>query len=165
MAVIDANREAHPALSRPDTFGRPGFVVCLTYHLPNVSGLTLSAHAVAKHIAKLGHPVTVVAGRIPPDAPKTEMVDGIRVVRARAIFRLGKALVMPLYALDLWRALDGVRVVNVHLPNLDAAIVALVAKLRGRKLIVSYISSMSTNTMADRVMRAVAAVPHCVAGF
>jgi hypothetical protein len=144
---------------------KPGFALCLTYYLPNISGLTLSAHEVARHVASLGHPVRVIAGRAPPDAPRREQVEGMEILRSPAWFRLGKALVMPGYGVDLWRSLDGVGVVNVHLPCLDAATVAIVAKLRGRKLIVSYISSMSKATLADRLMRMAAAVPHLVAGW
>jgi glycosyltransferase involved in cell wall biosynthesis len=141
-----------------------GFALCLTYHLPNVSGLTLSAHELARHIKSLGFPVKVFAGRVPADAPRHETVDGLEVVRSRSIFSLGKALVMPTYPIDLWRSLDEIGVVNVHLPCLDAAAVAIVAKLRGRKLIVSYICSMSKASLADRLLRAAAAIPHLIAG-
>lgn len=141
-----------------------GFALCLTYHLPNVSGLTLSAHELALYIKSLGFPVKVFAGRVPHDAPRREICEGLEVVRSRSIFRFGKALVMPTYPIDLWRSLDNIDVVNVHLPCLDAAAVAIVAKLRGRKLIVSYISSMSKARLADRVMRAVASIPHLIAG-
>ena len=143
---------------------KPGFVLCLTYHLPNISGLTLSAHEIVRHLASLGYPVRVVAGRVPAALPAHETVDGIEIFRVRSWFRLGKALVMPGYALTLWRACSGMAVVNVHLPNMDAGLVAIVAKLRGKKLIVSHISSMSRATLADRLMRAVAGVSHFVAG-
>src|SRR5690242_12883551 len=144
---------------------KPGFAVCLTYHLPNISGFTLSAHELACYIKTLGYPVKVIAGRVPASALRREVIDGVEVIRSRPLFRLGKALVMPTYAIDLWRSLDGVAVVNVHLPCLDAAAVAVVAKLRRRKLIVSYVCSMSKARLADRLMRAVASLSHLVAGL
>jgi glycosyltransferase involved in cell wall biosynthesis len=144
---------------------KPGFVLCLTYHLPNISGLTLSAHEIARHLRDRGHPVRIVAGRVPTALPAHETADGIEIFRVRSWFRLGKALVMPGYGVTLWRALSGMAVVNVHLPNMDAALVAVVAKLRGKKLIVSHISSMSRATLADRIMRGVAGVSHLVAGL
>jgi glycosyltransferase involved in cell wall biosynthesis len=143
---------------------RKGFALCLTYHLPNVSGLTLSAHELARYVHSLGYKVKVVTGRVPEHMPARETLDGLEVIRSRPLFRLGKALFMPGYALDLWRSLDDIDVVNVHLPCLDAATVAIVAKLRRRKLIVSYISCMSKATLADRLMRMVASVPHIIAG-
>lgn len=144
---------------------KAGFVLCLTYHLPNISGLTLSAHEIARHLAALGHPVRIVCARSPATLPARETAEGIEVIRARPWFRLGKAPVMPGYFGAVWRACDGMGVVNVHLPCMDAAIVAIAAKLRGRRLIVSHISSMSKATLADRLMRAVAACSHVVAGL
>lgn len=144
---------------------KPGFALCMTYYLPNISGLTLSAHELACHLRDLGYPVKVVAGQVPANLPRHEVVDGLSVTRSPAWFRVGKALFMPRYGFDLWRALDDVALVNVHLPNLDAAVVAIVAKLRGRKLIVSYISAMSTARPIDWVLRAVASLSHLVAGL
>ncbi len=163
-AFSSEREEPEPAVRGAAGAERAGFALCLTYHLPNISGLTLSAHELGRHIQALGFPVKIVTGRHPTDAPRREIVDGLEVIRSRSVLRLGKALVMPFYAIDLWRALDDVAVVNVHLPCLDAAAVAVVAKLRRRKLIVSYICSMSRARFSDRVMRAVAAVPHLIAG-
>ncbi|MFN4142808.1 glycosyltransferase family 4 protein [Aestuariivirga sp.] len=143
----------------------PGFLLCLTYHLPNVSGLTLSAHELARHLASRGHKLRVVAGRVPDTAPALETIDDVEVVRVRSLCRISKALVMPGYGLAVWRAMDGMAVVNVQLPCLDAGLVAVLAKLRGRKLIVSYISSMSKATIGARILRALAAVPHVAAGI
>ncbi len=153
------------AWTRHFSMTNPGFALCLTYHLPNISGFTLSAHELACYIKTLGYPVKVITGRVPASAPRHEVVDGLEVIRSRPLFRLGKALVMPTYAIDLWRSLDGIAVVNVHLPCLDAAAVALVAKLRRRKLIISYVCCMSKARISDRLMRAVAALSHLVAGL
>jgi glycosyltransferase involved in cell wall biosynthesis len=142
-----------------------GFAICLTYHLPNISGLTLSVQALARHLAELGYPVRVVTGRVPLSAPERESIEGIEIVRSRPIGSVGKALLMPGYPLAVWKALDGVSVVDVVLPNLDAATVAIIAKLRRRKLIVSYICSMSRQRIVDKFMRAVASIPHLIAGL
>jgi glycosyltransferase involved in cell wall biosynthesis len=150
-------------VERPDR--SVGLLVCLTYHLPNISGLTLSAHQIAKHVHALGYTSHIVAGRAPKNMAKTDLVDGVLISRVTAFGRLGKALVMPGYASAVWRASASVTTVNVHLPSLDAAVVAVVARLRGKQLIVSHISSMSKATMAARLMRALAAVPHVIAGL
>lgn len=149
----------------PDRPQKRGIALCLTYYLPNVSGLTLSTHSLARYLAGQGHPVTIVAGRYPAKTPQCEVAEDIKVVRSWAPLRLGKALLMPFYVIDLWRALDDVAVVNVHLPNLDAAAVSIVAKLRQKTLIVSYACSMSDRGLANKAMRAVAAIPHMVAGL
>lgn len=144
---------------------KPGFLLCLTYHLPNISGLTLSAHEIVKHVAGLGHPARVVAARFPATASPQDQVDGIEVTRVTPWLRLGKAPFMPAYPLAVWRGMDDMAVVNVHLPCLDAATVAVIARLRRRRLIVSYISSMSTESLADRALRSLGAIPHLIAGM
>jgi hypothetical protein len=48
---------------------KTGMLICLTYHLPNVSGLTLSAHALARYLALQGHAIGIVASRHPADMP------------------------------------------------------------------------------------------------
>jgi glycosyltransferase involved in cell wall biosynthesis len=143
---------------------KTGMLICLTYHLPNVSGLTLSAHALARYLALQGHAIGIVASRHPADMPAQSEVDGVTVERCRILFRVGKAPVMPSYALAVWKAARDHEVINVHLPCLDAAAVAIAAKLRRRKLIVSYICSMSNATAAGQMSRAVAAMTHMVAG-
>ena len=144
---------------------KPGFLLCLSYHLPNISGLTLSAHEIVKHVAALGHPAHVVAARFPRTALSCERMDGVEITRVAPWFMLGKAPFMPSYPLAVWRGMDDAAVVNVHLPCLDAATVALIAKLRRRRLIVSYISSMSTQSLADRMLRMMGAIPHLIAGM
>lgn len=145
--------------------GGAGLAVCLSYHLPNVSGLSLSAHEVARHVAASGRRAVVVAARHPAEAPRREVLDGVEVRRVPVLFHLGKAPVMPGYARALWRAAGEAAVVNLHLPCLDAATVAVVAKLRGRRLVATHVCSMSRATLADRVIRAAAALPHLVAGL
>lgn len=144
---------------------KPGFLLCLTYHLPNISGLTLSAHEIVKHVAAMGHPARVVAARFPDSTAAHDWVDGVEVTRVTPWLKLGKALLMPAYPLAVWRGMDGMAVVNVHLPCLDAATVALIAKLRRRRLIVSYISSMSKRGVRDRLLRIMGAIPHLIAGM
>lgn len=144
---------------------RGGMVVCLTYHLPNISGLTLSAHEIAKYVSSLGFTSRIVAGRMPSEMPELSKIDGIDVHRVSVWARVGKALLMPGYGSAVWRASEGMTVVNVHLPCLDAAVVAIVARLRGKKLIVSHISSMSRATSRARLLRAIAATSHVIAGL
>lgn len=143
---------------------KPGILLCLTYHLPNVSGLTLSAHALARNLVDQGYRARVVAAQHPADAPSHDRIDGVDVERCRSMFRLSKAAVMPGYPLAVWRAAADHDVVNIHLPCLDAATAAIAAKLRGRKLILSYVCSMSDATLSDRFARGVAAATHLVAG-
>lgn len=142
---------------------RPGLLVCLSYYHPNVSGLTISAAEQAEAFVRRGHPAGVITSR-PKGTMAREVVNGVRVFRSWTIGRLGKAPLMPFYPFTMWRALDGMAIVGIHMPCPEAAVAAIVARLRGRKVVISYVTSISTADRASRVIRAIAALSHLVAG-
>jgi glycosyltransferase involved in cell wall biosynthesis len=156
-------REKREAMGRKRQ-DRPGVLLALSYYLPNVSGLTISAAELARVLAAAGHPVTVATSR-PRGAQTEEMVGGVRVLRARVWARIGKAPLMPGYAAAVIRGLRGAGLVGIHLPNADAALVAVIARLMGRRVMLSYACSMSTATPGGRAIRALAALSHLVAGL
>jgi len=96
----------------------------LTYYAPYVSGLTNAARDVAVGLVRRGHQVTVVTTRHDDDLPEREVLDGVVVLRAPVVARLGKGTVSP--ALPLWfaRASRSADVVNLHLPMLEAGLLA-----------------------------------------
>lgn len=141
----------------------PGLLVCLSYYHPNVSGLTISAAEQAEEFVRRGHPVAVISARQKGTLPR-EVINGVRVFRAWMAGRIGKAPVMPLYPITMWRALDGVAMVGIHMPCPEAGMAALIARLRGRRVIISYVTSISTADRASRIVRALSAASHLVAG-
>jgi glycosyltransferase involved in cell wall biosynthesis len=141
----------------------PGLLVCLSYYHPNVSGLTISAAEQAEAFVRRGHPAAVISARQKGSASR-EKINGVRVFRSWMPGRIGKAPVMPLYPLTMWRALDGMALVGIHMPCPEAGMAALIARLRGRRVIVSYVTSISTADRASRLVRAISSVSHLVAG-
>jgi glycosyltransferase involved in cell wall biosynthesis len=142
----------------------PGLLVCLSYYHPNVSGLTISAAEQAEAFVRRGHPAAVIAAR-PKGTAAREEINGVRVFRSWMAGRIGKAPVMPLYPFTMWRALDGMAMVGIHMPCPEAGIAALIARLRGRRVIISYVTSISTADRVSRIVRAVAGMSHLVAGL
>jgi glycosyltransferase involved in cell wall biosynthesis len=148
----------------PETLpARPGLLVCLSYYHPNVSGLTISAAEQAEAFVRRGHPAAAISAR-PKDTAAREVIGGVQVFRAWMAGRIGKAPIMPLYPFTMWRALDGMAMVGIHMPCPEAGMAALIARLRGRRVIISYVTSISTADRASRIVRAVAALSHLVAG-
>jgi glycosyltransferase involved in cell wall biosynthesis len=142
----------------------PGLLVCLSYYHPNVSGLTISAAEQAEAFVRKGHPAAVIAAR-PNGTAAREEINGVRVFRSWMAGRIGKAPVMPLYPLTMWRALDGMAMVGIHMPCPEAGMAAMIARLRGRRVIISYVTSISTADRASRIVRAIAGLSHLVAGL
>lgn len=110
----------------------------LTYYRPYTSGLTIYAERLGRGLAAAGHHVIVLASRHRPDLPPVEELDGVRVIRAPVLLRLGKGVLMPTLgrlARTLAAACD---VVNVHLPQLDGPRVARAAARAGKPVVITY---------------------------
>ena len=108
----------------------------LTYYHPHLSGLTIYVERLAETLAARGHEVTVLASRHLPDLPRVEERGGVRVVRAPVLLRLHKGVVSPAFTAEAWRLLQEHDVLNLHLPLLEAGVLALLARRLARKPVV-----------------------------
>ena len=139
------------------TSQRQRVLLVLTYYRPHVSGLTIYAERLARALAAAGHDVTVLTSRYDRRLPPVETVEGVRVVRVRVLARISKGVVMPTM---FWRALREARrhdAVSIHLPQFDAAIVALASRLSRRPTILTYHCDLRLppgrfNRVVDRVV-------------
>ncbi|MDF1515075.1 MAG: glycosyltransferase family 4 protein, partial [Anaerolineae bacterium] len=105
-------------------------LIVLTYYRPHTSGLTIYAERMARGLAAKGHRVTILTSRYNARLPKIEHLDGIRIVRAPVLFRISKGVIMPTFGYLAWKYVRWADVISLHLPQFDAAGVAL----RGRWL-------------------------------
>ena len=110
----------------------------LTYYRPHVSGLTIYVERLARALAERGHQVTVLTSHYMKQLPYEEMLDGVRVVRMPVAFRFNKGVFMPTFAAVAWREILAHDVVSIHLPQVEAALSALLIRLAGRKPILTY---------------------------
>jgi glycosyltransferase involved in cell wall biosynthesis len=110
----------------------------LTYYRPHVSGLTIYVERLAKALAERGHRVTVLTSHYTHEMPREEMLDGVRVVRVPVLFRFNKGVFMPRFAMAAWREMRGHDVVNIHLPQVEAALASGLARLAGHKPVITY---------------------------
>ncbi len=113
-------------------------LIALTYYRPHYSGLTIYTERLAKALAQQGHHVTVLTSRFDKRLPHVEVVDGVHVIRLPIAARISKGVIMPSMPLRAWREVRKADVVNLHLPQLDAAPIALLARLVGKPVVVTY---------------------------
>ncbi len=111
----------------------------ITYYRPHTSGLTIYAERLAKALAKRGHEVTVLTSQFDKALPREEVVEGVRIVRAPVMFRISKGVIMPTFGLLASKLVMEHDVIQLHLPQFDAAGVAL----RGRLLRKPTVSDLS----------------------
>ena len=110
----------------------------LTYYRPHVSGLTIYVERLAKALAARGHQVTVLTSHYLKALPYEEQMDGVRVVRVPVLFRFNKGVFMPTFAAAALREIRNHDVVSIHLPQVEAALGAVLARLAGRKPLITY---------------------------
>lgn len=110
----------------------------LTYYRPHVSGLTIYVERLAQALARRGHSVTVLTSHYAKNLPYEEMMDGVRVVRVPVLFRFNKGVFMANFIPLALREIRAHDVVSIHLPQVEAALSAGLARLGGRKPILTY---------------------------
>lgn len=110
----------------------------LTYYRPHASGLTIYAERLAAALARRGHEVTVLTSQYDRSLPLDETVNGVRVVRVPVAFRVSKGVVMPRFGRMATRLVLDNDLLLLHLPQFDAAGVALRGRLWKKPTIITY---------------------------
>jgi glycosyltransferase involved in cell wall biosynthesis len=113
-------------------------LIALTYYRPHVSGLTIYVERLARALADIGHQVTVMTSRYERGLPPREILDGVRIERIPVVMRVSKGVVMPTLGWEATRLVLAHDVVSLHLPQFDAAGIALRARIFGRPSVLTY---------------------------
>jgi len=113
-------------------------LISLMYYRPHYSGLTIYTERLARALANRGHQVTILTSRFDKALLPIENQDGVTIIRPRVFLRLSKGVVMPTLPIWAWRLIRDSDVVNAHVPQPDAAIIALISRLMGKPIIITY---------------------------
>lgn len=100
-------------------------VIGLNYYAPYVSGLTEVARMVAEDLAARGERVAVVCAQHEKALPRFEVLEGVEVHRCPVVLKLGKGVISPSLVPTTVRLARKARVLNLHLPMLEAGAIAL----------------------------------------
>jgi glycosyltransferase involved in cell wall biosynthesis len=113
-------------------------LAALTYYQPHISGLTIYVQRLAKALVDRGHSVTVLTSQYDQTLPLDELADGVRVNRVPVAFRLSKGVIMPRFGLEASRLVRSHDVLSLHLPQFDAAGLAIRARLTKHPSVLTY---------------------------
>ena len=113
-------------------------LVVLTYYRPHISGLTIYAERLAKAFAALGHDVTILTSQFEKSLPREEIIDNVRIIRAPVLFRLSKGVIMPTFGWLASKLASQTDVIQLHLPQFDAAGISLRGRLLKKPTIITY---------------------------
>jgi glycosyltransferase involved in cell wall biosynthesis len=113
-------------------------LIVLTYYRPHTSGLTIYAERLAKAMAQRGHQVTVLTSKFLPNLPPVEVLGGVKIIRAPVLMRLSKGVIMPTFGSLANRLVAENDAIQLHLPQFDAAGVALRGRLMRKPTVITY---------------------------
>ena len=114
-------------------------LMLLLYYYPHSTGLTNYVRMLAEALVERGHEVTVVASQHMESLPRGEsMLNGVRVVRLWAPVRISRGFILPTYPWQVYRLIRQHDIVNIHIPLLETALVALLSRLAGIELIATH---------------------------
>jgi len=111
---------------------------CLYYYRPHYSGLTVYTERLAKNLVARGHQVSIVTSRYDKELPRFTRDEGVSVHRIPVAFFVSKGPVMPAYGLAISRLAKEHDVLHLHVPQLAAAPAALLGKLLGKPVVLTY---------------------------
>jgi glycosyltransferase involved in cell wall biosynthesis len=114
------------------------FLIELTYYRPHTSGLTIYAERLGKALVKRGHQVTVLTSHYQSQLPIQEDMGGVRVVRVPVLFRVSKGVIMPTFGFIAQKLVMDHDVLSLHLPQLDAAGLAVRGRIFKKPTIITY---------------------------
>lgn len=149
-------------------------LIALTYYRPHTSGLTIYAERLARGLAARGHHVTVLTSQYERQLPRLERLDRVRVVRAPVWFRVSKGVIMPTFGLLATRFARWADVISLHLPQFDAAGIALRGRLLGKPTVLTFhcdiqlpvgIFNRMVNTVVDSANWAAGALADVIVSY
>ena len=110
----------------------------LYYYRPHYSGLTVYTERLARTLASRGHEVTILTSRYDKRLPPVEQRHGVTIRRLPVAFRLSKGVILP--TMPYWgpRLAAAHDVIHLHVPQLDAAPMAIAGRLLRRPVVLTY---------------------------
>jgi glycosyltransferase involved in cell wall biosynthesis len=110
----------------------------LYYYRPHYSGLTVYTERLVTALGARGHQVTVITSRYERTLPSEEQLDGVKVRRLPVLLKISKGPIMPSLLYWAWRLGRESDVIHLHVPQLDAAPIALIARLLRKPVVLTY---------------------------
>ena len=113
-------------------------LIVLTYFQPHKSGLTVYAVRQSRALVALGHRVTVLTSQYDRALPREEWDQGVRIIRLPVAFHISKGVIMPGMLFRAFRLISESDIVNLHVPQFDSALLALLSKIQHKPVVLTY---------------------------
>lgn len=110
----------------------------VSYYHPYISGLTLAASLWAEALVKKGETVTVLTMQHDKSLPKHGSIGGVRIERVPWIIQISKGFLSVDWFIRAWHQVRRHDAVVIHLPQVEGIVVAICAKLQGKRIVAMY---------------------------
>jgi|688.fasta_scaffold254789_2 glycosyltransferase involved in cell wall biosynthesis len=104
-------------------------IVC-SYYYPYISGITVIATEIAEYIASQGIKVTVLCHQHDSLLSNDEIINNVRVVRARKLISINRANISFDYIIQYLKLVTPRTRINLHLPLPEAGLLSLIKRNR-----------------------------------
>ena len=113
-------------------------LLSLSYYRPYTSGLTIYVERLARSLSTLGCEVCILTMKHEESLAPEEIINGIRVVRANPLLKISKGIISPHFFTLGNRLLKKYEILHVHLPQFEAGLLTLQARLKSVPVVISY---------------------------
>lgn len=110
----------------------------ISFYHPYISGLTLAAARWAEALVKNGETVTVLTMQHDKSLAKRGSIHGVRIERVPWLIQISKGFLSVDWPIRAWHQVSRHDVVVIHLPQVEGIVVAICAKLQGKRIICVY---------------------------
>ena len=110
----------------------------LYYYRPHFSGLTVYTERLARTLVSHGHQVTILTSQYEKSLPMVENMDGVEIRRVPVAFMVSKGPIMPTFLLQAARLIPEHDLLQLHVPQLEAAPLSLLGHAFGKPVVLTY---------------------------
>ena len=100
-------------------------LILCSYYYPYISGLTIIAMEIAEHLASFDLKVTVLCHQHDRNSDRDEVINNVRVVRARKLISLNRATLSFDYFIQFFKLISPKTKINMHLPLPESGLISL----------------------------------------
>ena len=111
-------------------------LILSSYHLPNLSGITVDTQRVAEWLVEKGYDCTVLTSQHTPELPLKEVINGVKIVRLPGAFYIGKWALTPslfTFAIKYIRNSD---ILNLHWPYAESFYIGILSLIFRKPLLI-----------------------------
>lgn len=149
--------------SKSSVFKKKKILVSISYYLPNISGITIYAHFLAKKLAEKNS-VKILTSGFQRNLPSKEKKDNISVRRVWTPIKINKGILMPFFPFISFKEALKADLIICHLPQLEAIWLSFWGKILKKPVILVHHCEFSGGPrLSDQIIKFLIYWPHYLA--